>query len=199
LGAGELGYLLDLVKDEIRTHFVNSRPDLLWLHAGAVERDGGALLIAGESGQGKSTFTTRLSEHGWRYMSDDVAPVRMDSDSVLPFPQVPVRRVYPGRPMSPSMVQSLVRETIALDSERVCRTAAEIRGIIYIEFAEGEPASLARLTQGDAALDFLRNATNFLDHRSAAVDKAALVARRLPAFRLSYCSNDEAVRLLRSL
>lgn len=196
LPADELGYLLDLLKDEVRSHFIRSRPDLLWLHAGAVERGGTALLISGASGQGKSTLTTLLSEKGWRILSDDVSPVRMDADVVLPYPQAAVRRTYPGRAMASSIVQSLVREPVHFGPDKICRDATMVRGIVYIEFAEGALARVTRMPQGSAALEFLRNATNFLDLKTAAVEKAAAISRRLPAYRLSYCSVPEAVKAL---
>jgi len=49
------------------------------LHANAVEIAGGAILISGESGAGKSTTTTALLERGCRMLSDDVAVLRLTS------------------------------------------------------------------------------------------------------------------------
>ncbi len=45
--------------------------DLLLLHAGAVERDGLALLLPAQPGSGKSTLTAALSLNGWRLLSDE--------------------------------------------------------------------------------------------------------------------------------
>jgi HprK-related kinase A len=45
--------------------------DLLLLHAGAVERDGYALLMPALPGSGKSTLTAALSLSGWRLLSDE--------------------------------------------------------------------------------------------------------------------------------
>ena len=45
--------------------------DLLLLHAGAVERDGLALLLPAMPGSGKSTLTAALSLRGWRLLSDE--------------------------------------------------------------------------------------------------------------------------------
>lgn len=44
---------------------------LLLLHAGAVERDGLALLLPALPGSGKSTLTAALSQRGWRLLSDE--------------------------------------------------------------------------------------------------------------------------------
>lgn len=45
--------------------------DLLLLHAGAVERNGLAMLLPAMPGSGKSTLTAALSQRGWRLLSDE--------------------------------------------------------------------------------------------------------------------------------
>ena len=45
--------------------------NILLLHAGAVERDGFALLLPAMPGSGKSTLTAALSQRGWRLLSDE--------------------------------------------------------------------------------------------------------------------------------
>jgi hypothetical protein len=196
--AVELTELIPLVKDEVRLQFMRARPDLLWMHAGVVERNG-AILISGMSGQGKSTMTTRLCEYGWRFLSDDVAPVRMSIDRVIPFPQTPVRRLHPGREVSREELGTLPRQTIELSSEMICRDEAEIRGMVFIEYDAGSRASLVRLDQGTAAMEILRNATNFFDHRAAAVERAARLVSRVPMYRLQYGESDEAAAVLSAI
>jgi len=191
--------LIPLVKDEVRLQFMRKRPDLLWMHAGVIERHGGALLLAGVSGQGKSTLTTYLCEHGWRFLSDDVAPVRMDADRVLPFPQAPVRRLHPGREVAPDELGTLERETVDVRPESVCRDEAEIRGIVFIEYAKDAETKLIRLDQGSAAMEILRNATNFFDHRGAAVERAANLVNRVAMYRLPYDAPRSASRILNEL
>lgn len=45
--------------------------DVLLLHAGALERDGAALLLPATPGSGKSTLTAALMLRGWRLLSDE--------------------------------------------------------------------------------------------------------------------------------
>lgn len=45
----------------------------LILHAAVVARDGKAIVIPGESGQGKSTLCASLVARGWRHLSDEFA------------------------------------------------------------------------------------------------------------------------------
>lgn len=192
----DLQFLLDVVRDEIRIQFMRARPDLLWLHAAAVERDGSALLISGASGQGKSTFATLLCDRGWRFMSDDVAPTLMDADVVLPFSQTPRRRIYPGSAVQPFMVGSLDRESLSVDSVNLRREPAPVRAIVYVNFDDGASTRIDRLDAGSSALELLRNAVNFGDHKEAAVARAAGAARRLAAFRLTYSSAEKAAGVL---
>jgi hypothetical protein len=53
----------------------------LVLHANALEKDGSVILIAGDSGQGKSTLSAQLLASGYRLHSEDVA-VFADSAAV---------------------------------------------------------------------------------------------------------------------
>ncbi len=183
--------LLPLLKDEVRVRFMRSRPDLLWLHAGAVERGGAALLISGPSGQGKSTMTTLLCERGWRLLSDDIAPVRMDADEVIPFPQSPLRRVHPGHEIQPDAVNTLAKQGVAIAASMVRRTAAPIKALVFVAY--GQAGGLVPIPRGSAAMEILKNSTNFIDHKGAAVDRAVEIARRVPAYRLSYLTAIEAV------
>ena len=195
----ELEKFLPLMKDEVRLQFMRARPDLLWMHAGAIERDGGALLLAAKSGQGKSTLSTYLCEHGWRFLSDDIAPVRMDTDGVIPFPQLPVRRLHPGREVPEGELHKLERETVQVSAEGICHDETDIRGIVFIEYTKGAEAKLVTLDQGSAAMEILRNATNFWDHKGAAVERAANLVGRVVMYRLAYDEPREALGVLNRL
>ena len=52
----------------------------LVLHAGCVEIDGRAVVMAGPSGIGKSTFTAALMQCGYRILSDDVIILRLAAE-----------------------------------------------------------------------------------------------------------------------
>ena len=53
--------------------------NLLLLHAGALERDGLALLLPAMPGSGKSTLTAALSQRGWRLLSDEFGAFNPDT------------------------------------------------------------------------------------------------------------------------
>lgn len=75
------------------------------LHAGVLVRDGKAVLLAGQTGTGKTTLTAALAANGWQYFSDELARIDSASCRVRSFPQAMViksgslpslRRYYPG-------------------------------------------------------------------------------------------------------
>lgn len=67
--------------------------EMLALHAAAaVPPSGGVILLAGDSGVGKSALLVTLLLRGWRFLSDDLAAVFLDTQgglTVMPaFPEV---------------------------------------------------------------------------------------------------------------
>jgi hypothetical protein len=51
-------------------------------HAGAVGREGHCILLAGESGSGKTTFTVRKVMEGWDFYGDDMVIVGRDGNGM---------------------------------------------------------------------------------------------------------------------
>lgn len=178
---------------------MKARPDLLWIHAAAVERSGMALLLVGSSGQGKSTLSTRLCEKGWRLMSDDSAPIRMNSNEVLPFPQAPHRRKAFERQMRVDELGIFDKEEVMVSPDSLCRDSATVKVIVFPSFNYRGAADLSLLSLGEAALDLLRNSMNFVDHKEEAVERASRLARDVPMYRLSCGDWQSAARLLEAL
>jgi hypothetical protein len=78
-------FLYDFEKDlTIQVELLRS--DLLFIHAAAVARNGRAHIIAAPSGTGKSTTSWALLKHGFRYLSDELAPIDLDAMAVVPYP-----------------------------------------------------------------------------------------------------------------
>ncbi len=191
--------LLPLLRDEIRLHFMRNRPDLLWLHSGAVERYGHATLILGASGGGKSTLTTLLCQRGWSYFSDDVVPIAMDADRVIPYPVTPSRRIPGEGQWTKDDLGVAERELVRIQPEELAVTSTSITSLIFPEYGRGASVQLTRLTPAAVALEIVRNVTNFYDHRGAGVTRAVELAHRTAGYRLVYDSAHAAVDIIQDI
>jgi len=70
---------------------------LLAFHAASVTNGEVALLLAGDSGVGKSTLLTVLLQRGWRMLGDDLAIVGLDGKGQpVVFPARPGIALWPG-------------------------------------------------------------------------------------------------------
>jgi len=64
------------------------------IHCSALHNGKEALLIAGESGSGKSTITNHYLEHGWQLMADDMAVVKFDKEhGTIVYPAFPFQKL----------------------------------------------------------------------------------------------------------
>jgi hypothetical protein len=61
--------------------------DRLILHASVASQDGVALVFPGSSGAGKSTLVAGLVRAGMQYLSDELAPIRIGTNLVDPYPR----------------------------------------------------------------------------------------------------------------
>lgn len=196
---GEAFRLFDWLSRDILEQFMRRHSDLLWLHAGVVSRRGQALLIVGPSAQGKSTLVTGLVDCGWSFLSDEMAPIRMDTNEVLPYPRTPIRRLDPGSAIEGGVSGVLEREACYLSPESVCRSPSTVRLVVFPRFSYGSVARLRAMTPGESSLELARNCTNFSEHRGAAVTKVASLALGTPAKALDYGDGFNGVRVLDDL
>jgi hypothetical protein len=77
--------LLDRVVDEVLEGL--AARGVLVMHAGAVELDGRAFVLAGHSGAGKSTLTLGLVRGGAGWLTDELTLIDRDDRTVLPYPR----------------------------------------------------------------------------------------------------------------
>jgi hypothetical protein len=160
----------------------------MWLHAGAASRDGGAVLLCGASGRGKSALITELCGRGWSYLADELAALDLHSDRVAPFPQAPTPRDETLAELPEDELDRLAKTEIALDPAVVCREASPVVAAIFPGYSRGASTSLRRCTRIEAAAELLQSCVNFNHHGACAVRYACRLVERVPAFRLTYGS-----------
>jgi hypothetical protein len=142
------------------------------LHAGAVVREGRATVVAGTSGQGKTTLVLGLVARGLGLLSDELALIEPSTSRILPY-----RRSVHVRPGTPELVPELTflhdrpRHAIgggvewALPPADVARVLpgglAEPAPLSHVILLDGRPdprraPSLTPVTAGLAAMELLR-------------------------------------------
>lgn len=74
-----------ILMDEIRKSCYEHVRDYILLHAGAVVKNGRAILLPGKSESGKTTLTLGLMNHGYKYLTDEISAIYHETMEVSPF------------------------------------------------------------------------------------------------------------------
>ena len=127
------------------------------LHAAAVERDGHAVVVLGESGAGKSTFAYAAAHAGWGIIADDLCVVEVgDGVHVTGFPK-PVNvpsDVLAATPVDAARLAGDARDRWALPLRAItARGRYPVRALLRVAHADANadhaaiPASPLRIDQ----------------------------------------------------
>lgn len=131
-----------------------------WLiHGAAVATDEGAIVLAGESGAGKTTMTLALMGRGARYITEEC--VGLDASGVTAGLARPINLVprdaasVRGFATHPYDIRSstgqIRRYTLALPvAERVHPGPCRIAALVRLSHVPGEPTTMRRMASADA-------------------------------------------------
>lgn len=118
-------------------------------HASAVELDGGAVLLLGGSGLGKSTLALNLHLGGSGFLADDSVAIELTGDRLVAYPAIATAKVREGaRDLLRDDSRGALREVVVSDEHetryRVQPAAGPLplRAVCMLEPAE-EPGTLA--------------------------------------------------------
>jgi hypothetical protein len=185
------------LRERVTDLLMNARPDLVWLHAAGVVRDGDALLISGPSGSGKSALATRLIGHGFDYLGDDVLPLDPQTRRVHPFPVTPAVRSGPSHCMLAVEARRLPRSDVVVRRAQVATGPTPVAAIVFPRFAPG-PSRVHPQPPARVALELLRQCRDFERHRAAAVLAISALAGAAPAWSVSFadpgCGAEAIIR-----
>jgi hypothetical protein len=118
-------------------------------HASAVELGGGAVLLAGGSGLGKSTLALNMHLGGAGFLADDSVAIELAGDRLLAYPAIATAKVREGaRDLLRDDDRGALREVVVSDEHETryrVQTAAgplPLRAVCILEPAE-QPGTLA--------------------------------------------------------
>ena len=182
------------------------QPALLHLHAAALEFQGQAWLLAGDSGAGKSTTAWGLLHHGFNYLSDELSPVDLETLAVHAYPHaLCLKRRPPGGPALPEdrlldLGRTLHVPVAALPAAVGAPSPCPLAGMLFVRHDPQlrEPA-LRPLHPAEAGARLYVTTLNALAHARHGMDAVVGLAKSVPSWSLSTAGLDDSCRLVRAL
>ncbi|MCE9601451.1 MAG: hypothetical protein K8S21_04445 [Gemmatimonadetes bacterium] len=174
---------------------IAARPDLLWLHGAAAGWQGGAVLVAGQRGRGKSTIVTALCDRGASFLSDDILPVDPERLEVIPFPRVPEVRPDPGEEKPASWLLEVAKKEIAVD-DRIEGSTLPLRAILLPAAHRGTGLTFERCAPSEALVEIAAGTWNFADHGVRAARALSRLVSAVPVMRIGFRDPAEAAEAI---
>jgi HprK-related kinase A len=182
---------------------------LLLLHAGAVERDGCALLMPATPGSGKSTLTAALALRGWRLLSDEfgawdpaqAAFVPMLKPVALKNASIDVIRSFDAAARLGPSYPGTRKGTVAHlappgDAFARRREPAAPGAFVFPHWLAGSATTFEPMEPDEVFGALAFNAFNYKLLGDVGFEAVVTLVRRCPAWRLQYSDLDDAVATL---
>jgi hypothetical protein len=180
--------------------------DFVLLHAGAVVRDGGALLLPAKTSSGKSSLCLGLLEGGFSYLSDDVGAIDPVTGRACPYPKL-IKLIPDALEFFPGLEERLQDRTLPFPQwERFARPedvgaevaqATPIRWVVFpTDDFEGSPV-LEPITSAKCVELLAANCFNLYRYGEGGVVLLSRIASSAEAFQLSGGSLRDRIELVR--
>jgi hypothetical protein len=201
LPAADLGELVFHLEKAIIIAIQQCRPDLLFLHAAALVRDRAAWLFVGASGAGKSTTAWGLLHHGFSYLSDELAPINLDTLEVLPYPHALCLKRRPAPPYRlPAEALDLGR-TIHVPARFLPSVSrldpCALQAVFFVrQDARRREPLLRRVSTAEAAARLYVSTLNALAHEARGLDAVLKVASHVSCFVLQAGDLEATCKLI---
>jgi hypothetical protein len=199
-----LGDLTYVIESDLIVRLQLARPDLLFVHAAALEKEGVVHLVTGHSGAGKSTTCWGLLHEGFRYLSDEIAPIDVETGRVHAYPHAlcmkrdppPTHPVPPGtRRTSRGLHVPISRERLAVPD-----APAVLESVLFVEYDPDRPApAVHAVGPAEAAARLYPNVLNALAHENHGLAAVSRLAARLDGYRLESAALAPTCRLVADL
>lgn len=202
-GDVEPGDLLFALEKSLTVELQTRRADLFFLHAAAIERDGMALLLAAESGSGKSTTTWGLLHHEFTYLSDELSPVDIDTMRVFAYPHALCLKRDPPLPytLPPSTLRLGRTLHVPVDGLPAPTAAGPcaLGGVFLVTHRPDIAApELRMISPAEASARLYATALNALAHPNQGLEAVARIAQHVPCFELSSSDLSATCAMMRS-
>lgn len=177
------------------------RKDLFFVHGAALALDGKAVLISAPSGSGKSTTTWGLLHHGFGYLSDELAPIQLDSLNIESFPHALNQKKHPPEPYTLPEQTFKTDRTMHVPVEalpcEVVYTPTPLVAMLFVQYnPDAKAPSVTAVSVSQGCMNLFANGLNQLQHENKGLATATNIAERVPAFTVETTSNLEQSALM---
>ena len=186
--------------------------DVLLLHAGAVEKDGLALLLPALPGSGKSTLTAALSQRGWRLLSDEfgafdpqrgefravLKPIALKNQSINVIrsfaPQAVFGPEFPNTRKGTVAHLAPQREAVALR-----HIGARPGAVVLPKWEAGSATRWEPLPDNVMFSSLAFNAFNYSTLGAVGFESVVRLVRQCPGWQLIYSDLDDALATIEAV
>lgn len=180
---------------------VERSPRLLF-HAGAVERDGVAVLFPGASGTGKSTTVAACVRRGFGYLTDEMIALDLDAGAVRGWPRpimlTPWALTAVGLPAGPGDGDGKVAVSCERLGGTVVESAVPVAHVVGLRRGAAV-TTLGPMPAGDLLTLLLESSFNHYRHGAAAWTAVAALAGRVQGWWLDAADVDSAAAAVAGL
>ena len=182
---------------------------LFQIHAGAVEREGKALLLPALAGSGKTLLTLGLVNKGFKFLSDDVALVDPDSAFLRPLPMSPVVKGYAFSFLSaldlsvgadiyrnPLNGESLYYFDLTDISPDPVGVPSPVRFVFFPCHDSAVGSLLRPVSRAEAAARMIQNSLNFEPSANRFIDLATRLVGKAECFDLRFKHIGEGLNMI---
>lgn len=199
--AEDEGYFIYLFEKDMTIALERIRYDLFFLHAAALAYRGKIHLLVAESGGGKSTTSWALLHHGFRYASDELAPVQLNAMEVMTYPHALCLKNKPPEPYALPDESLITDRTIHVPVSAmptaVVTESMPLQSIIFTKYYPHEKSpSIERVTTAQAGARVYANGLNQLAHPSDGLDAAIEIAQHSHCFDMHTTDLRQTCNLL---
>lgn len=187
-------YLVDQVLPRILAH-----QGELVIHAGASRVDGRAIVLLGESGQGKSTLAASFDGAGYGLIGDDALVVSVGGGQPCVKTVYPSLRLFPdsivailsGAPAMSAVMpnSSKQRITVSPNAESVT-DSIPIAGMFVLAPATSPKVEMRKLRPSELCMAMVQNSFSLdptdLKRAHSRLASCSMVAREVPGYLISY-------------
>jgi len=181
----------------------------LMLHAGAVEKNGKAIIFPALPGSGKSTLSAALALRGWRLLSDEFGLVRAEGGLLQAMPRpIPLKNasIQVIQDFEPSVVLGPLfpktrKGTVAhcqpsTDSAERCKQLVKPAFVVFPQYQADSQTVLEEVLPHYAFLKLASNAFNYEVMGRTGFERLTDIVNSCICFNLTYSDLDHVIARL---